>query len=208
LFTLQDDVIAAAQQTPAAARAHWLTYFHVPDVDTAAAKAQELGGTIVEAPRDVADKGRAATLRDPEGAVFALWQPGTRIGVDRLMEPGCIGWSELLTSAIHDRASFYAQVTGLVPHEAKTYETQYIEFSAGSQRVGGFLQKEPGMDFIPSHWSFYVVVAHCDATVALTQESNGKLRYGPVDMAGLGRMAYLADPGGAAFNVIQLERAA
>jgi predicted enzyme related to lactoylglutathione lyase len=51
--------------------AHWMTYFEVADVSAVAARAAELGGRVVEPPRD-SHYGRMATLADPEGAVFAV----------------------------------------------------------------------------------------------------------------------------------------
>lgn len=51
--------------------AHWMTYFETVDVDTTARRATELGGSVIEPPRDGA-YGRVATVADPEGAVFTL----------------------------------------------------------------------------------------------------------------------------------------
>jgi len=50
---------------------YWSTYWHVDDVDKAAATATSLGGTVDEAPQDT-PYGRLATLRDPSGARFKL----------------------------------------------------------------------------------------------------------------------------------------
>ncbi|MET9362357.1 VOC family protein [Streptomyces sp. NPDC006632] len=50
---------------------HWMTYFEVADVDEAAARASDLGGHVLRQPREEAG-GRAATVADPEGAVFTV----------------------------------------------------------------------------------------------------------------------------------------
>ncbi|MFJ5530760.1 VOC family protein [Streptomyces sp. NPDC093261] len=50
---------------------HWMTYFQVEDVDRAAERVAALGGRVVR-PGGVTAVGRAATVADPEGAVFAL----------------------------------------------------------------------------------------------------------------------------------------
>ena len=70
-------------QLPAAAqaegaRSHWLSYVHVADVDASSARAVELGGTQLVAPRDIPQIGRFAVLRDPSGALFALFRPVAR----------------------------------------------------------------------------------------------------------------------------------
>lgn len=58
--------LAAARPGP-----HWMTYFEVEDTDAAAARVVELGGRVVDPPRE-GPRGRQATVADPEGAVFAL----------------------------------------------------------------------------------------------------------------------------------------
>ncbi|MGW0522613.1 VOC family protein [Crossiella sp. NPDC003009] len=52
-------------------RPHWLVYFGTSDVDATAARATELGGSVVEQPSDTA-YGRMAVLADPWGAEFAV----------------------------------------------------------------------------------------------------------------------------------------
>ena len=52
----------------------WLVYVVVPDVDRSAARCVELGGTIVTAPRPLGG-GRVCVVRDPAGAVLALYRP-------------------------------------------------------------------------------------------------------------------------------------
>ena len=51
--------------------AQWLVYFGSDDVDASVAKAEELGGTVLEPATDT-PYGRMATLADPTGAVFKI----------------------------------------------------------------------------------------------------------------------------------------
>ena len=46
-------------------------------------------------------------------------------------------------------------------------------------------------------------VGDCDAAVERLQELGGTLMYGPSSMEGVGRFAYLTDPQGATFGVIE-----
>lgn len=55
--------------------AQWLIYITVPDADAAAAEAKRQGGEIVVEPRNMGG-GRMCVVRDPAGAVFALYTPG------------------------------------------------------------------------------------------------------------------------------------
>ncbi|NKQ24229.1 VOC family protein [Streptomyces galbus] len=50
---------------------HWTTYFEVTDADASVALVAESGGRVLTPPHDSAH-GRVATVRDPEGAHFAL----------------------------------------------------------------------------------------------------------------------------------------
>jgi len=55
--------------------AQWLVYITVPDVEAALKVCREKGGQVI---RDLKDMGGAkmAVIRDPAGAVAALYQPG------------------------------------------------------------------------------------------------------------------------------------
>lgn len=57
---------------PAEVPTHWLVYFAVADTDAAAARAAELGATVIMPAMDIPDVGRFAVLSDPQGAVFAV----------------------------------------------------------------------------------------------------------------------------------------
>lgn len=54
---------------------HWMLYFLVSDCDHTANQAKELGASIRLAPVTMENVGRMAVLADPQGAVFALFQP-------------------------------------------------------------------------------------------------------------------------------------
>ena len=59
---------------------HWISYIACDDVDAAARKARELGGDVLLPPTDVPGMGRAAVLRDPDGAAFGLFGRSGREG--------------------------------------------------------------------------------------------------------------------------------
>ncbi len=52
----------------------WLIYFVVADLDRSLAACADTGGELVAGPRGLAG-GRFAVIRDPAGAVCAVWQP-------------------------------------------------------------------------------------------------------------------------------------
>ncbi len=59
---------------------YWMPYFMVADVDADTAKAKQLGGHAMVGPQDISNVGRFAIVRDPQGAVFALFTPKPRSG--------------------------------------------------------------------------------------------------------------------------------
>jgi uncharacterized protein len=57
---------------------HWLIYFLASDCDRFAQKAKDLAGQHLLPPQSIPDVGRMAIIKDPQGAVFALFQPGRK----------------------------------------------------------------------------------------------------------------------------------
>lgn len=54
---------------------HWMIYFLVSDCDAVAGKAKGSGAQFLMPPQSMPDVGRMSVLKDPQGAVFALFQP-------------------------------------------------------------------------------------------------------------------------------------
>ena len=65
--------ICHARGTNAKLPAQWMIYILVQDVDQGAKKCVELGGEVVDGPRSLG-QGRFCVIRDPAGAVCALYQ--------------------------------------------------------------------------------------------------------------------------------------
>ncbi len=55
--------------------AQWLIYVTVSDVEASAARCRELGGELLVEPRTLGEHGSFCVIRDPAGAVAALFQP-------------------------------------------------------------------------------------------------------------------------------------
>ncbi len=66
--------ICHARDTNANVPPAWLLYFAVEDVDASAARCAELGGAILDGPREMGG-GRFCVIRDPAGAICALYRP-------------------------------------------------------------------------------------------------------------------------------------
>lgn len=53
----------------------WLVYINVADLDASIAGCAELGGEILVGPKKMGSQGRYCVIRDPAGAVAALFEP-------------------------------------------------------------------------------------------------------------------------------------
>jgi uncharacterized protein len=67
--------IPAASQRDPEAPPHWIIYFQVADCDASTVKATVQGAQTLVPPTHLENVGRFATLKDPQGAAFALFQP-------------------------------------------------------------------------------------------------------------------------------------
>ena len=84
----EDHTMMAADGTPVAGVCHarginadlpaqWMVYIHVPDLDASLVQVEGGGGEVVTPPRDVGGSGRFSVIRDPAGALIALYQAKT-----------------------------------------------------------------------------------------------------------------------------------
>jgi predicted enzyme related to lactoylglutathione lyase len=153
---------------------------------------------------DVIEAGRMAVLQDPQGAVFAVWQPGQHFGVRVYGEPNTPCWAELATTDPEGARRFYSALFGWKADVKDPGPSAYTEWClADGQVIGGMLKQDPkwGGD-APPHWLDYVAVPDCDATLKKAGEKGGRVLTGPIDMEHVGKFAALSDPLGAAFAVI------
>ncbi len=67
------DVVAVLVRAGDGEAAHWRADFWIADADAAAARATQLGGSVVAGPED-AGPFREAVLADPAGATFSVSQ--------------------------------------------------------------------------------------------------------------------------------------
>jgi predicted enzyme related to lactoylglutathione lyase len=70
-----DDYIGGMPMEEHGLPPHWLAYFQVADCDASTAKCKSLGGTVHFGPTSLENVGRFSVLGDPQGAVFAVFQP-------------------------------------------------------------------------------------------------------------------------------------
>ena len=59
---------------PSGQSPHWVISFAVDDIEQSVKKAVDLEGTVVVPPTTIPRFGKAAVLKDPDGAVFGIFQ--------------------------------------------------------------------------------------------------------------------------------------
>ena len=124
--------------------------------------------------------------------------------MDPFTTPGAFSWNELMTSDPESALRFYTALLGWTVQKMSMPGMDYHVLKVGDTSVGGVmaLPAEAKAGGMPPCWGSYVTVADVDAIARRAAELGGKVVHGPVDIPGVGRMAVIVDPQGAAINVI------
>ena len=186
----------------------WVGYIGVDDVDGAAARLLQAGGTVHRPAEDIPGVGRFAVVADPHGASFCLFKgkqdaqpPQPPLGT-----PGTIGWHELHAGDLQSDWAFYSSQFGWGQGEAMDMGPMgtYQLFSTGAEPNGGMMSKQPDMP--QAAWMYYVNVGAIDAAVARVAAGGGKLLNGPMQVPGGHWIAQCQDPQGAMFAMVAMGR--
>jgi predicted enzyme related to lactoylglutathione lyase len=196
LYTM--DPTQRSQGIPSA----WLNYVAVEDAAQAAARARELGGTVLADAFEVMDFGRMALLGDPTGAMLAVWEAGKHIGAGVKDEPGTLCWNELGTRDPARAGEFYAGLFGWTTQPFEGGGAPYTLFQKGDTQAGGMYTITPEMGEMPTAWAPYFAVDDVDETARRAEALGATVLHPPYDLA-VGRWSLLRDPQGALFNIIR-----
>jgi predicted enzyme related to lactoylglutathione lyase len=181
--------------------AFWNVYLAADDVDASAAKVVEAGGKVEAGPFDVMEHGRMVAIQDPTGARVSLWQAKAHIGTGRANEPGTPIWNELVTPDVERATQFYGDVLGMGVEKMEMPDGVYTGLTVDGRMIGGAM--EPQMEGMPPHWNVYFNVASVDDSVAKAEGFGAQVMAPAFDVNGVGRMAFLADPQGGMFALMQ-----
>ena len=177
---------------------HWNCYVTVEDADASAARARELGATLLAEPFDVFDAGRMAAFQDPQGAVLSVWQPKENIGAGLVNVPGALSWNDLLSPDVEASAAFYRDMFGWEITEVEGSGGQYWSIVNEGRLNGGMMPLPPGGH--PA-WNLYFGTEDAHATTARVGELGGGTVMGPIDVPNGTRFVVLRDPSNAVFSV-------
>lgn len=177
---------------------HWNCYVTVEDADASAARASELGATLLAEPFDVFDAGRMAAFQDSQGAVLSVWQPKENIGAGLVNVPGALSWNDLLSPDVEASAAFYRDMFGWEITEVEGSGGQYWSIVNQGRLNGGMMPLAPGAH--PA-WNLYFGSDDADATMARVSELGGGTVMGPIEVPNGSRFVILRDPSNAVFSV-------
>ena len=124
--------------------------------------------------------------------------------MDAFQTPGAFSWNELMTPDPEAALAFYTALFGWNVQKMPMPGGEYHVVRVGDTSVGGVMAIPPAAKAggMPPSWGSYVTVADVDATARQAVALGGKVVHGPQDIPGVGRMAVIIDPQGAALNVI------
>lgn len=204
LFIAGKSSVGGLMEVPAAARQvgampRWIGYVAVDDVDAAAARAKQLGGSVYVEPTDIPGISRYAVIADPQMAAFVLvkW---LRSRPDQAAAPS-VGWHELLTTNSDEAWPFYNALFGWQKAEVETGAADAGQaISVRGQTIGAIVAK-PAAQPVPL-WRYYFNVDDVGATAKRVRAAGGTLLNGPLQVSAGGWIAECADPQGAIFALV------
>ncbi|MEQ7873726.1 VOC family protein [Sphingomonas sp. ASV193] len=203
LLVLTDDMIAHG------ARAGWVGYLHVADVDRTVAAVEADGGTTLMPARDMDGVGRLAMLADPWGAPFYVMTPTPPSGnpdaksdvfsVDR---PQHVRWNDLASDDQDGAIAFYRKHFGWTQEGAMPMGEMgdYKFIQKDGVGIGAIMKK------LPQHprnaWTFYIGVDDIDRALAAVKAGGGTPASEPMPIPGGEFSVHATDPQGATFGLV------
>ncbi|WP_158889880.1 VOC family protein [Amycolatopsis anabasis] len=191
--------VAGLRQAAEPAVRAWDVHLATDDCDGTAKRVLAAGGTLLEAPHEVGDLGRAALAVDPTGARFGLWQGRTHLGCRLVNEPDTLVRNDLVTAEAATARAFYCAVFDFTldgNDDLPGLDFTFLRRPDGHE-IGGIWGHA---DAPASVWATVFEVADTDATVAAAKAA-GATSTEPENTP-YGRSATLTDPFGTEFSVI------
>lgn len=182
--------------------ASWLVSVSVADVDETASKVIEFGGSVLEEPYDLPDRGRLAVVTDSQGAVLMLLRAAGGDPARSKVTSGAWAWAELWTRDIDKAVAFYEKAIG--------YRAVRDESGEGRPPVVLTTQEEPRAtvveipwEYVEPNWLPYVLVTDGRETLKEILDAGGSVLFTSDDVAeDTGTFAAIvSDPTGAVFAI-------
>lgn len=197
------------QDQPAA----WTVYLKTEDIERSLTDTAAAGGNVIVPAMLMPGLGSLGIVITPGGEGLGLWQSD---GFDGFVLGGTIGapvWFEVMSFDYDADAEYYGTVWGweLTPvtddgqDAAEDEQMVYANNRPGKAATAGLCQAPRAWfpEGTSSFWRAYLSVEATDAAAGLIRAQGGTVLDGPVDTP-FGRLASVADPAGATFQIVQL----
>ena len=109
--------------------------------------------------------------------------------------PGTFSWAELVTTDADSAKAFYTALLGWDYDDQPVGGDQVYSMATRDGKNVAALYTDASQ---PPHWNSYVTVASVDEATAKAKAAGGSELHEPFDVMDVGRMAFIADPAGAA----------
>jgi predicted enzyme related to lactoylglutathione lyase len=182
---------------------HWEMYIGVPKLEDAVSKIERGGGGAMGPLIEVPTVGRMQTMRDPQGAVFAIHEPASpgEMAPEAPPEIGEVSWIELMTTDAPAARAFYREQFGWKDMDTADMGPigMYYMFGRDVGMLGGMFNRSAEMAQIPPNWLLYFRVPEINAGADRITANGGQIVNGPMEVPGGDWIVQGMDPQGAAF---------
>jgi uncharacterized protein len=205
--------------------AAWTVYLKSDDIAQSLTDTAAAGGSVMVPAMPVGDLGQMGVVVTPGGEVLGVWQNGSFDGFALNRALGAPVWFEVMSFDFDADAEYYRTVWGWRPTllgedgqeasggdagdqrggEAGDEGGRYANNHPGEAASAGLCAADPSWfpEGTPSYWRAYFAVENADAAAELIRQQGGAVLDGPMDTP-FGRLATVADPAGASFQIAEL----
>lgn len=182
------------------APSHFITYFHVENLDKTLETAKRLGGNVAVPPTPIPGVGTFAVLIDPQGGVTS---PMTLSDVPPedadIPKQGMFCWEELMSTDPEASVKFYKEVYGFGSEAVDMGPMgTYTLLKRGDMNLCGIMKQPPDAPQM-THWLSYIAADDVDATTERAEKLGGQVFVKPMDIPNIGRFSVIQDPAGTVF---------
>jgi uncharacterized protein len=206
--------------------AAWTVYLKSEDIEKSLTDTAAAGGNVMVPAMSMPGLGSMGVVTTPGGEGMGIWQADGFDGFALDRAPGAPVWFEVMSFDFDADAAYYRSVWGWQPtllgeDGQEAADDAGTEGSEGGDAGGRYANNHPGAaasaglcaadpswfpEGTPSYWRAYFAVGDADAAAELIRAQGGAVLDGPMDTP-FGRLATVADPAGASFQIAQLPAA-